>query len=207
MARTAVHNFPSLGQCFKLWHCWLNKKGIQPVQNLCHLFQTFSSGTSERRKPRHNYYTTVSTTTLLLHYRIYYYTTTTLQCLLLHYHYTTVSTTTQLLHYRVYYYLSFCLTVKWLWLMQQVFTGLMNSFSALSSVLWCCWLSGMKRIWPVKNSVIRYWRGHLSGARCKWFAYGTADATATPSPLAPVKSRMVYLSGAGISRLYWEKGR
>ena len=36
------------------------------------------------------------------------------------------------------------------------------------------------------------WAGHLSGARCKWFAYGPADATATPSSLAPVKSRMVY---------------
>jgi len=28
-------------------------------------------------------------------------------------------------------------------------------------------------------------------------AYGPADATATPLSLAPVKSRMVYLSGAG----------
>jgi len=32
-----------------------------------------------------------------------------------------------------------------------------------------------------------------------------ADATATPS-LAPVKSRMVYLSGAGLPRLSWKKG-
>ena len=39
----------------------------------------------------------------------------------------------------------------------------------------------------------------------KWFAYGSADATAIPSSLAPVKSRMVYLSGAGLARLYWEK--
>jgi len=38
-----------------------------------------------------------------------------------------------------------------------------------------------------KNWVVRYWRGYLSGARCKWFAYGPADATATPSSLAPVK--------------------
>ena len=29
-------------------------------------------------------------------------------------------------------------------------------------------------------------------------AHGPADATATPSSLAPVKSRMVYLSGAGL---------
>jgi len=30
-----------------------------------------------------------------------------------------------------------------------------------------------------KNWVVRYWRGYLSEARCKWFAYGPADATAT----------------------------
>ena len=29
-----------------------------------------------------------------------------------------------------------------------------------------------------KNRVVRYWRGYLSGARCR-FAYGPADATAT----------------------------
>ena len=27
--------------------------------------------------------------------------------------------------------------------------------------------------------VVRYWSGYLSAARCKWFAYGPADATAT----------------------------
>jgi len=30
-----------------------------------------------------------------------------------------------------------------------------------------------------KNWAVRYWRGHQSGARCKWFAYGPAEATAT----------------------------
>ena len=40
----------------------------------------------------------------------------------------------------------------------------------------------------------------------KGLAYGPADATATPSSLAPVKSRMVtYLSGAGLPRLSWKK--
>jgi len=73
-------------------------------------------------------------------------------------------------------------------------------------VLWHCWLGGKKGIRPVKNRVLRCWRGYLSGGRCKWFAYGPADATATPSSLAPVKSRMVYLSGAGLPRLFWEKG-
>ena len=31
--------------------------------------------------------------------------------------------------------------------------------------------------------------------------YGPADATATPASLAAVKSRMVYLSGAGLPKL------
>jgi len=52
-----------------------------------------------------------------------------------------------------------------------------------------------------KDWVVRYWRGYLSGVRCKLFAYGPADATATPSCLAPVKFRMVYLSGAGLPGL------
>jgi len=58
-----------------------------------------------------------------------------------------------------------------------------------------------KGIWPVKTEVMRYWHGYLSGARCKGFAYDPANATATPSSLAPVKSRMVYISGADLLRL------
>jgi len=42
-----------------------------------------------------------------------------------------------------------------------------------------------------KNWVTRCWRGYLSGVRCKWFAYGRADATATPSYLASLKSKLV----------------
>jgi len=76
----------------------------------------------------------------------------------------------------------------------------------MPSVLWHCWLGIRKSIWPVKNWVIGYWRGYLSGVWCKWFAYGPADATATPSSLASVKSRMVYLYGAGLPRLSWKKG-
>jgi len=55
----------------------------------------------------------------------------------------------------------------------------------------------------VVNYVICF--GYLSRARCKWFAYGPANATATPSSLAPVKSKKVYLSGAGLARLSWKK--
>ena len=50
------------------------------------------------------------------------------------------------------------------------------------SVLWCCWLGGRKGIRPVKNRVVGYWHGYLSGARCR-HAYGPADATATHSLL------------------------
>ena len=35
------------------------------------------------------------------------------------------------------------------------------------SVLWRCWLGGSKGIWPVKNWVMEYWRGCLSGVRCR----------------------------------------
>jgi len=57
------------------------------------------------------------------------------------------------------------------------------------SVLWHCWLGIRKSILPVKNWV-GCWHGYLSGVRFKWFAYGPADAIATPSSLASLKSRM-----------------
>ena len=76
---------------------------------------------------------------------------------------------------------------------------------SVPSVLWRCWLGGRNGIRPVKNWVVRYWHGYLSEVRCKWFAYGLANATATTSSLAPVKSSMVYLSGADLPRLSWKK--
>jgi len=42
-----------------------------------------------------------------------------------------------------------------------------------------------------KNWVMRCWRGYLSEVRCRWFAYGPANATATLSSLASLKSRLV----------------
>jgi len=74
------------------------------------------------------------------------------------------------------------------------------SLHQLPSVLWHCWLGGRKGIRPVKT-LVRYWRGYLSGVRCKWFAYDPADAIATPSSLASLKSRIVYLSNASLPRL------
>jgi len=68
-------------------------------------------------------------------------------------------------------------------------------------------LDGRKGIRPVKLSdEVLYYHGYLSGARCTLFAYGPADATAIPSSLASLKSRMVHLSGAGLPRLSWKKG-
>ena len=52
----------------------------------------------------------------------------------------------------------------------------------LPSVLWRCWLVGRKGIRPVKNWVVGFWRGCLSGAR--WCHCHSLS-------LAPVKSRLV----------------
>jgi len=79
---------------------------------------------------------------------------------------------------------------------KQHFSVCLMFFSALS--LWCCWLGGRKGIRHVKklSGEILVWLSVWR--RCKWSAYGPADATATPSSLALVKSRMVYLSGASL---------
>ena len=88
---------------------------------------------------------------------------------------------------------------------------LLNNLRLLRTVHACSALTllvGQQKGHPAcKNWMTRYWRGNVSGVRCKWFAYGPADATATPPSLAPVKSRMVYLSGASLPRLSWKKGR
>jgi len=51
------------------------------------------------------------------------------------------------------------------------------------------WASGNQP--ESKKRVLRCWHGCLSGVRCKWFAYGPADATASPSSVASLKSRLV----------------
>jgi len=47
--------------------------------------------------------------------------------------------------------------------------------------------------------------GQLSGVRCKWFACGPADATATSSSLASLKSRMVLPFLCWLAQLILEK--
>jgi len=74
-----------------------------------------------------------------------------------------------------------------------------NIYSVYASVLWHCWLDGRKGIQPVKTWVMRCCHGYLSGAKCKWLAYGPADATATPSSLLQ-KIQNGYPSGTGLPR-------
>ena len=59
---------------------------------------------------------------------------------------------------------------------------------SLPSVVWHCRKSSR----PVRNWVLGCWRGYLFAARCKWFAYGPASTTATPSSVDPWKSRIVF---------------
>jgi len=59
------------------------------------------------------------------------------------------------------------------------------------SVLWQCYFGVRKSIRPVQNWVMRCWHGYLSAVRCKWFAYGPADAATTSSSLASLKSRLI----------------
>jgi len=82
-----------------------------------------------------------------------------------------------------------------------------QELQVMPSLLWRCWLGSRKVIRSVKNWVVRYWRDYLSGARYKWFAYGPADATATLSSLAPVKSRMVLPFWCRLTQVILEKGR
>jgi len=71
-------------------------------------------------------------------------------------------------------------------------------------------LVGRQEEHPVcKNWVVRYWRGYLPGARCKWFAYGPHDATATLSSLAQQNPEwfaflvLAYLGCPGKKAIKW----
>ena len=72
-------------------------------------------------------------------------------------------------------------------------------------MFWHCWLGVRKSIQAVKNWVMRCWRGYLFWARCKWFAYGPTDATATRSSLASLKSRMVWPFWCRLTQAVLEK--
>jgi len=76
----------------------------------------------------------------------------------------------------------------------------------MPSVLWRCWLGDRKGIRPVKNWVVGYWRGYLSGARCR-LAYGPAAWCHCHSlSLASVKSRLVLPFWYRLTRVVLDKG-
>ena len=81
----------------------------------------------------------------------------------------------------------------------KVLSSWMFFIHVVPSVLWRCWLGGRNGIRPVKNWVVRCWRGYLSGARCR-LAYGPADATATYCLLLQQNPDWFYLSGTGSPR-------
>ena len=62
--------------------------------------------------------------------------------------------------------------------LKQIKQRILSCVVCVPSVLWRCWLGGRKGIRPVKNWLVEYWHGYLSGASCR-LAYGPADATAT----------------------------
>ena len=61
-----------------------------------------------------------------------------------------------------------------------------------------------------KHSVIGCWCGYLSGARCRLFVCGPADATAISKPhhlLPRLNPEGFYISATGLPRLSWKGGR
>jgi len=56
-----------------------------------------------------------------------------------------------------------------------------------------------------KNWVMRCWCGYLSGVTCKWVTFGPADATATPSSLVLLKSRLVLLFWCRLTQVVLKK--
>jgi len=93
-----------------------------------------------------------------------------------------------------------CITTKSLQIQFLTITYLQDAFSA-STLL----VGHQQSIRPVKTWVMRCCHGYLTAAKSRWFAYGPSDATATPLFLASLKSRTVYLPGAGLHRLSWKK--
>ena len=64
-------------------------------------------------------------------------------------------------------------------------------------------------LWHCKNWVMRRWHSYLSGARCRLFAHGPADATAiwrAHHLLPHVNPGWFYLPGTGLPRLSWKRG-
>jgi len=75
-------------------------------------------------------------------------------------------------------------------------------FAVIDLMLLVGWQEGHP---ACKNSVVRHWRGYLSGASASDLHMVQLMPLSPPPSLTPVKSRMVYLSGAGLPRLSSKK--
>jgi len=69
--------------------------------------------------------------------------------------------------------------------------------SSLPSVLWHCWLDIRKSIWPVKNFSDKMLAGLSVWSEVLMISIWFSWCHCHPSYRASLKSRMVYLSGAG----------
>jgi len=100
--------------------------------------------------------------------------------------------------------LRFCLQLG----LCSYFTLFRSPFVMQPSVLWQCWLFVRKSICLLKKLSERCWHSYLSGARCKWFACGQADATATAIICCFIKIQIgltfLMLAYPGLS---WKRGR
>jgi len=56
-----------------------------------------------------------------------------------------------------------------------------------------------------KIRVMKCWHSYLSRARCRWFAYDTADASAIPSSFASLKSRLLEPFWSWLTQVVLEK--
>jgi len=89
-------------------------------------------------------------------------------------------------------------------------SGLYCLFSLLTQCLFYCSIS----FWAFSPLTLlgrcqEEHRGYLSGARCRLFAYGPADATASQNPVisSQLNPYWFYLSGNGLPMLSWKRGR
>ena len=88
---------------------------------------------------------------------------------------------------------------------RYILYGLLCAFSALTLLV-----GHQEEHLAWKNWVMRCWCGYLSGARCRLFAYVPADATTSQNPhhlLPCLNPDWFYLSGTGLPRLSWKRGR
>jgi len=96
------------------------------------------------------------------------------------------------------------------WRLRINSNNLLSNVHILEAGSWC-WQTNKSTSYCLQCFDIVGWAlGRAFGdevlaVRCKWFAYGPADASATLSSIVLLKSRMVYPFAAGLPRLIWKR--